>query len=36
MAEKRRCTWAGDDSLMQAYHDREWGRPQHDERALFE
>ncbi|MDI3258353.1 MAG: DNA-3-methyladenine glycosylase I [Sinobacteraceae bacterium] len=36
MLEPRRCTWAGDDSLMQAYHDREWGRPQHDERALFE
>lgn len=21
---------------MQQYHDQEWGRPQHDERALFE
>ena len=33
---KARCDWAGDDALMQAYHDREWGRPLHDERGLFE
>ena len=33
---RSRCTWAGDDSLMQAYHDREWGVPLHDDRALFE
>ncbi|MDE2149504.1 MAG: DNA-3-methyladenine glycosylase I [Gammaproteobacteria bacterium] len=32
----KRCPWAGNDPLMQAYHDREWGRPLHDERALFE
>lgn len=32
-----RCEWArGDDALMRAYHDDEWGRPTHDERALFE
>lgn len=31
-----RCPWAGDDAAMQAYHDREWGVPLHDERALFE
>ena len=31
-----RCAWAGDDPLMQAYHDREWGVPQHDDRVLFE
>lgn len=32
-----RCEWAhGDDALMRAYHDTEWGRPIHDERALFE
>ena len=31
-----RCPWAGDDPLMQAYHDREWGVPLHDDRALFE
>jgi DNA-3-methyladenine glycosylase I len=31
-----RCGWAGDDPLMQAYHDHEWGVPQHDDRVLFE
>ncbi len=32
-----RCHWAeGADALMQAYHDTEWGVPQHDDRALFE
>ena len=32
-----RCHWAeGADALMQAYHDSEWGVPQHDDRALFE
>ncbi|HVU50508.1 MAG TPA: DNA-3-methyladenine glycosylase I [Polyangia bacterium] len=34
--EPKRCAWAGDDPLMIAYHDREWGRPVHDDRALFE
>ena len=24
-----RCKWAGTDSLMLAYHDKEWGVPQH-------
>jgi DNA-3-methyladenine glycosylase I len=31
-----RCEWAGDDPLMVAYHDEEWGRPTHDEHHLFE
>lgn len=32
-----RCHWAeGNDLIMQAYHDTEWGVPQHDDRALFE
>jgi DNA-3-methyladenine glycosylase I len=31
-----RCIWASDDPLMQAYHDREWGVPQRDARALWE
>lgn len=35
-AMKKRCRWAGDDPLMIAYHDEEWGRPEHDERRLFE
>ncbi len=30
-----RCWWCGDDPLYVAYHDREWGRPLHDERQLF-
>lgn len=32
----RRCAWAGDNPLMVAYHDREWGVPTHDDRTLFE
>ena len=31
-----RCKWAGNDPLMQAYHDEEWGVPQHDPRMLWE
>jgi DNA-3-methyladenine glycosylase I len=30
-----RCFGTGD-PLMEAYHDQEWGRPVHDEDALFE
>src|SRR5712671_6100335 len=30
-----RCSWATND-LMIAYHDTEWGVPQHDDRVLFE
>ena len=33
---KQRCPWCGDDPLYVAYHDREWGRPVHDDRVLFE
>src|SRR5438067_6251906 len=33
---RERCGWAGDDPEMRAYHDREWGRPVHDDRVLFE
>lgn len=33
---RRRCEWAGDDPLMIAYHDGEWGVPAHDDRVLFE
>jgi DNA-3-methyladenine glycosylase I len=31
----KRCAWIGSD-LMREYHDREWGVPLHDDRALFE
>ena len=34
--QARRCEWAGDNPLMIAYHDREWGVPQHDDPKLFE
>ena len=33
---KARCGWVSDDPLYQQYHDREWGRPLKDDRALFE
>jgi DNA-3-methyladenine glycosylase I len=32
----QRCGWCSDDPLYQAYHDHEWGRPQHDPIILFE
>jgi DNA-3-methyladenine glycosylase I len=31
-----RCAWAAADAEYRRYHDEEWGRPLHDERALFE
>ena len=31
-----RCFWAGEDALMCAYHDEEWGVPVYDDRELFE
>lgn len=34
--EKQRCLWCGTDPLMVSYHDHEWGRPNHDDRKLFE
>jgi len=34
-AMKQRCDWARTD-LSIAYHDLEWGVPQHDDRVLFE
>lgn len=30
------CPWAAGDELYTRYHDTEWGRPLHDDRALFE
>jgi DNA-3-methyladenine glycosylase I len=33
----QRCRWAiGGSPLYLAYHDSEWGAPQHDDRVLFE
>ena len=32
-----RCPWPGrDDALYIGYHDREWGVPEWDDRALYE
>ena len=31
-----RCPWCGSEPLYVAYHDEEWGVPQHDDRMLFE
>jgi DNA-3-methyladenine glycosylase I len=33
---KKRCSWAGTNPLYVAYHDREWGKPVHRDRKLFE
>lgn len=35
MSHLTRCPWAKD-ALDQDYHDHQWGRPCHDDRALFE
>jgi DNA-3-methyladenine glycosylase I len=32
----QRCPWCGIDPLYVAYHDREWGVPEHDDSRLFE
>ncbi len=32
----RRCAWAESDPLLRAYHDEEWGVPEHDSRILWE
>jgi len=31
-----RCPWCGTDPLYVAYHDTDWGVPEHDPRALWE
>jgi DNA-3-methyladenine glycosylase I len=35
-ATPKRCPWAGDDPLYIAYHDQQWGVPEHDDQRLFE
>jgi DNA-3-methyladenine glycosylase I len=35
-AHLNRCAWPGTDPLYVAYHDREWGVPEYDSRALWE
>lgn len=34
--DRTRCAWAEGGDRMREYHDREWGVPLHDDRALFE
>jgi len=34
--DKQRCWWPGEDQLYIAYHDKEWGVPEYDSRALYE
>ena len=35
--ERKRCQWADPASeLYTAYHDQEWGVPEHDDQKLFE
>ncbi|WP_228445669.1 DNA-3-methyladenine glycosylase I [Terricaulis silvestris] len=36
LPDKPRCIWPGSDPLYLAYHDKEWGVPLRDSRALFE
>jgi DNA-3-methyladenine glycosylase I len=33
---RKRCGWAGENPLMVAYHDEEWGVPVHEDGTLFE
>jgi DNA-3-methyladenine glycosylase I len=34
--KKKRCPWPGDNALMIAYHDTQWGAPTHDDKKHFE
>jgi DNA-3-methyladenine glycosylase I len=34
--ERKRCWSGGEDELMTAYHDLEWGVPVHDDNKIFE
>ncbi|MCL1995849.1 MAG: DNA-3-methyladenine glycosylase I [Defluviitaleaceae bacterium] len=36
MCDIKRCSWCGDSQIYIDYHDKEWGRPVHDDRKLFE
>ncbi|GEM_PF-178508 len=36
LEEKERCSWAQGSRQMRAYHDVEWGVPQHNDLVLFE
>src|ERR1700739_1296402 len=36
MKEKIRCGWSTKEAIYIEYHDKEWGRPVHDDKLLFE
>jgi len=36
LKEVIRCPWPGTDPLYVAYHDKDWGVPEYDPRALYE
>ncbi len=36
VSTKKRCGWCTSDAIYIEYHDKEWGRPIHDDRLLFE
>ena len=36
MSQKQRCKWAESDPLLREYHDKEWGVPVRDGRAMWE
>lgn len=33
---KPRCAWVDESDIYKAYHDNEWGKPEHDDGKLFE
>ena len=33
---RKRCSWSAQHPLLAEYHDKEWGRPKHDDRVHFE
>ncbi len=34
--DKKRCAWCRGSELEMRYHDKEWGKPLHDDQKLFE
>ncbi len=36
MNKQNTCSWPGNNPLMIAYHDKEWGAPLHDDMKIFE
>ncbi|MDA0973554.1 MAG: DNA-3-methyladenine glycosylase I, partial [Bacteroidetes bacterium] len=35
-AKLKRCSWCGEEPIYINYHDKEWGMPVYDDRALWE